>query len=481
MQSAATTDYEEDARAGTFFVLVFDSLVSSGLLASLSGNAYKALMALGLAASPLGSGSQRSQAFFQDLCQAGIVSSSDRGRLFCGLDHRELMRRTGLSKNTLSRCTAELETRQMIEKRRVRQADGTAYNLFFLLPGCHLDKFHTFHHGGDSGVGRPKTGTDCIPGPIFRANRVPEDGTNDNTVFSTTTPTSTGRAMERQGGLGSGASARPDLGTGSERRLDADAALAHFARRRADQPAGLPAGSAYRPTSHDRRKLAVLQEAGYSLTEVLAAIDRAFDDRPADAPPIRMFSYCATIALATPPRQTAPTPGVTGCAPPAGPLPPVADASWSDSETAPVLGDEPPAHAGTEAATPPVLAHARQLYQLEVGPVTPLVDRELRRLAAQHPDPAAWDTAFGEAVRANVRQLRYVSRVLESRAAGASRADRPDGRRSVPPGRGRFRRSRAGTRRGAQYIIDEELAEAQRKAAAVEPLDLETVLGTPHA
>jgi hypothetical protein len=54
----------------------------------------------------------------------------------------------------------------------------------------------------------------------------------------------------------------------------------------------------YRPTAHDRKRLDRLEALGYTQTEVLAAIDRAFDTRPPDDPAIRMFSYCATVALA---------------------------------------------------------------------------------------------------------------------------------------------------------------------------------------
>jgi hypothetical protein len=82
--------------------------------------------------------------------------------------------------------------------------------------------------------------------------------------------------------------------TGSDR----DAVLACFARRK-------DVGR-HRATAHDEKKLALLQESGYSQEEILAAIDLAFDSLSSDAPPIRMFSYCATVALATPPRGLSP-------------------------------------------------------------------------------------------------------------------------------------------------------------------------------
>jgi len=77
---------------------------------------------------------------------------------------------------------------------------------------------------------------------------------------------------------------------------DRNAVLAHFARRK-----GI---DAYRPTAHDENKLDLLEQRGYSQAEIIAAIDRAFDSRALDAPPIRMFSYCAAVALSTPAKGT---------------------------------------------------------------------------------------------------------------------------------------------------------------------------------
>lgn len=130
-QSLAYAGSEHWQQGRTVFVQLFDSMVNSGLLARLTGNALKVLSALGLAASPLGGGSEKDEAFFQDLVAADIVAPQDRGKLFCCVPHDELVRRIGISKNTLSRCTAELEGHGMVEKRAVRKADGTRYNIFF--------------------------------------------------------------------------------------------------------------------------------------------------------------------------------------------------------------------------------------------------------------------------------------------------------------------------------------------------------------
>ena len=125
------------------FVQLYDSLVSTGLLARLSGSAVKVLLTLGSAAVPLGTGSAAARAFARDLVARGVATPADRGRLFCHLPHAELARRAGLGKNTVTRATNELHALGLIEKRPIPNPNGTHYNLFFLLPASHIDKFNT--------------------------------------------------------------------------------------------------------------------------------------------------------------------------------------------------------------------------------------------------------------------------------------------------------------------------------------------------
>jgi hypothetical protein len=424
----------------TVFVQLFDSMVSSGLLAQLTGNAFKVLSALGLAASPLGVGSEQDLAFFQGLVAAGIVATEDRGKLFCCVLHDELVRRTGISKNTLSRCTAELEGHGMVEKREARKPDGTRYNIFFILPASHLDKYNTHHPRAQSAASEP------IPifGTGFAEKPVPEIETNYRDPTTTTTLTSPSEGFDR------------------------DAVLAYFARRK-----GV---GRYRPTAHDEKKLALLQESGYSQEEILTAIDLAFDSLPPDAPPIRMFSYCATVALTTPPRR----------------LPPAEGDKSATTERAQGPASPPPATTSGKRDTFSVLKYVMRLYESEIGPVTPLIEDELRTLVAHYPDPDEWDTAFREAVRANVLQLRYVQQVLKGRAtrarstlplSGGTDVKQPSQSSHSRGGRngdGRRRRA-ASPGRSSGPATDEEFQAAQQRAAAMQPLDLVAVLGTADA
>ncbi|MCL7453125.1 MAG: hypothetical protein M8467_08750 [Anaerolineae bacterium] len=331
----------------TVFVQIFDSMVSSGLLAQLTGNAFKVLSALGLAVSPLGTGSEQAEAFFEDLVRAGIVFPQDRGRLFCCVLHHELMRRTGISKNTLSRCTAELEERGMVEKREVPGEGTKRYNIYFILPASHLDKYNTHRLSSRATkvAAVPKIGTARMSEAIPDSGMVPRTGTNP--IFRpTTTPTTT-------------AAATGQMITG----FDRDAVLAYFARRKSV--------ARYRATAHDEKKLALLREGGYSQDEILAAIDLAFDSLPPDAPPIRMFSYCATVALATLPRRLSTAEGDKN----------------TTTERPRDPASSPPATASGKPDTPSVLKYVMRLYESEIGPITPLMEDELRTLVAQYPDP----------------------------------------------------------------------------------------------
>ncbi|MBN1657732.1 MAG: hypothetical protein JXA93_04990, partial [Anaerolineae bacterium] len=248
--------------------------------------------------------------------------------------------------------------------------------------------------------------------------------------------------------------------------FDRDAVLAYFARRKGVE--------CYRATAHDEKKLALLREGGYSQDEILAAVDLAFDTLPPDAPPIRMFSYCATVALATPPRRLSPSEGD--------------QATTTERARDPV--SPPPATASRKSDTPSVLKYVMRLYESEIAPVTPLIEAELRTLVAHYPDPDEWDTAFREAVRANVPQLRYVQQVLKGRAtrarstlplSGGTDAEQQQSSRPRAGRNGDGRRRTASPGRTSGTTSDADLQAAQQRAAAMQPLDLVTILGTADA
>jgi len=96
------------------------------------------------------------------------------------------------------------------------------------------------------------------------------------------------------------------------------------------------------------------------------------------------------------------------------------------------LGPLGPAHAPTEAgpsreARPSIF----ELYEQNVGLLTPLIAEELREAEATY--PAAWvEDAFREAVALNRRSWRYILRILENWAARGRGTRGTTGRRPDP-------------------------------------------------
>ena len=89
------------------FVKVYRGMATSGLLAELSGNEFKVLLALGLEAKVLG-GDEEAERHFARLKAFGVVTDEDRGRLFCYLDRDTIAERTGLSTRTVSTASNAL-------------------------------------------------------------------------------------------------------------------------------------------------------------------------------------------------------------------------------------------------------------------------------------------------------------------------------------------------------------------------------------
>lgn len=398
----------------TWFVQIYHSIVTSGLLADIRGNDLKVLIALGLKASPLGAPSPKAKQFFHSLLKQGLVTPDDRGRLACFVPHDDLAAMVGIHSNTLTACAKRLEKRGLIKICPVSKGSVT-WNLYLILPASHLDRFYTYHPSS--------TGTKIVPVESASPAQVGTD-------IRATDPATT-------------------AGTAPALDFDEQAVLGHFARRK-----NL---SRYRPTAHDRRRLAELHLAGISQGAIIAAIDRAFDQRPPDAPPIRQFSYCAAIALRGNGHSTAEQ---------ARPL-----EDPTNGSTATIAATVAPT--ATED-TLPVLNLARQLYRAEIGCVTPAIEQELKALTQQFPDSQAWQRAFAEAARNEHRKLSYVAAVLKG--------SDPSQKKEKSNGKAAPSSKRAGNRRsGSRHWTPEKLAAEQARASAVQPLDPIAVLGTANA
>jgi len=435
-QSLSLNGHGQWAEGIRYFIQLYEGFLSSGLLTELHGTEIKILLSLGLQSSPLGiarngtpSQAVQAEKFFQDLVAKGIARKEDRGRLFCYIEHNELASLVGVSKNTLTKHANRLCQRGLIERRSIRRG-SYGYIIYFIEPTAFIDKYNTLY---------PCQPSSSPPSPVSVPNlgmetSVPSKNQIGTNLIDPATATTTTAAAAVN--------------------FDDQIVLDHFAARK-----GV---TLYRPTAHDRAALQRLHHAGVSQAQVIAAIDQAFDIHDSDAPPIRMFSYCAKALLrqiSEPPHQVS--------APQASPAAPPQPLSSSPGET-------------VSATVENVVA----LYQAEIGPVTPVVEVELRSLLQRHPLLQEWRFAFREAVVNNIRKLSYVESILKR--LSHQRSDRPPTTR-----RNQHERKRAPStsRRygGAQdhriqpAFSTQDIKALRERARQVEPLSIEEVLGTADA
>jgi hypothetical protein len=116
---------------------MIERLMREGLRAELSATALKVLLVLGLDARPGAEGPA------------------------CWVPHAELAQRAGMARNTLTRCTAELEGKGLIARRRAGPGERRCGSVYLLLPPTAL---------GGRAAGRPaesspeaRTGADSEP------------------------------------------------------------------------------------------------------------------------------------------------------------------------------------------------------------------------------------------------------------------------------------------------------------------------------
>jgi hypothetical protein len=285
------------------FVKVYRGIAISGLLADLSGNELKVLLALGLEAKVLG-GDPEAERHFERLKSYGVVRTADRGRLFCYLDRDTIAKRTGLSTRTVSTAGRALVEKQLIEKRSVRNHSGQHdYNVYFVRAASHLGKFdfnrRSFQSTQEFELHRGKN----LPTVDTMGKEPPAVGFPY--VKKGSSSGSRGRNLD-SGVLASGsseqlqASSRP-AGCPEISALDTTV-FGHFAE--------LQGAGDYEATERDVCGLAQARREGYTQDRILAAIDEAFAKRKTGAEPIRRFTYCLPILRSreSSPQQPQPVP-----------------------------------------------------------------------------------------------------------------------------------------------------------------------------
>ena len=120
------------------YLELYRALVTSGMLASISGNAFKVLIALGSRARVLG-GDTQGESLFRHLMSLKLVSQADRGKLFCYATQEDLIADCGFgSNNTLIQAVQCLSDRQLIEKRDQSSRSRVANLYLIVLPRSQI-------------------------------------------------------------------------------------------------------------------------------------------------------------------------------------------------------------------------------------------------------------------------------------------------------------------------------------------------------
>ena len=229
----------------------------------------------------------------QQLLGLGIARPTDEGRMFSMVTDLGLGEELGINRHTVDEVTRRLADRQLLDiwtlPAALRNQGRFANTKIYILSGTVQQAFvkeitpkpHLISGVDDHRGSRPATVD----------TRASHRGSKPATVKTTSDP--------RRGSSGASNAADPatnvvvdvvDQDQELEVVFSDEAVFAHFAARQ-----GRPSS----PTGRDRQAVNELREAGYSLAEILAGIDLAFDrgDQP------KRFAYCARIVQDTPPAR----------------------------------------------------------------------------------------------------------------------------------------------------------------------------------
>jgi len=230
----------------------------------------------------------------QQLLRLGIAGPADEGRMFSMVTDLGLGEELGINRHTVDGVTRRLADRQLLDiwtlPAHLRNQGRFANTKIYVLSGTVQQAFVKEitpkpHLIGEVEAYRGRSTATVEPDINHR-------GGSTATVKPPIAP--------HRGRSGASNAADPatnvvvDVVVDQDQELDVvfsdDAVFAHFAARQ-----GRPSS----PTGRDRQAVNELREAGYSLAEILAGIDLAFDrgDQP------KRFAYCARIVQDTPPAR----------------------------------------------------------------------------------------------------------------------------------------------------------------------------------
>ena len=244
----------------------------------------------------------------QQLLRLGIARPADEGRMFSMVTDLGLGEELGVNRHTVDEVTRRLAERQLLDiwtlpahlrnqgrfaNTKVYVLSGTVQQAFVkeITPKPHLIGEVEAHRGRS---------TATVESDSRHRGRSTATVEPENTRRGGSTATVKPPFAPHRGRSGASNAADPatnvvvDVVVNQDQELEAvfsdDAVFAHFAARQ-----GRPSS----PTGRDRQAVNDLREAGYSLAEILAGIDLAFDrgDQP------KRFAYCARIVQDTPPAR----------------------------------------------------------------------------------------------------------------------------------------------------------------------------------
>lgn len=239
------------------YIREYVGMLESGLMARMSNAAYKTLHALALRARILGDPRRPgAEAEFQELEQLGIVSSEDKGLLFCFPSREQLMDDTGIrSVHTVDAALDELAEMKIVKRitpaqpRLTRGLFGS--NVYIIHPESFIGKFSQ-SDGGQKLL--PDKGT----GSSLR--------NSDNCPLKSTDSTTTNSLREDA----------PEL------------------RKAIDFFAQAIGAEMFEPTAKENQRIAALIEEGFSEEQICAGINRAVE-QARERGRTANLSFCARI------------------------------------------------------------------------------------------------------------------------------------------------------------------------------------------
>ena len=255
------------------YIREYVGMLESGLMARMSNAAYKTLHALALRARILGDPRRPgAEAEFQELEQLGIVSSEDKGNLFCFPSREQLMDDTGIrSVHTVDAALDELAEMKIVKRitpaqpRLTRGLFGS--NVYIIHPESFIGKF-----GPNDGDAKRKA--------------LPDNAADDDGKQKVLSVHSTGSSLRNSDNCPLKSTDSTTTNSLRESSPEFQRVVEFFA-----QAIG---AVKFEPTEKENQRIAALVEEGFSEEQICAGITRAVE-QALEKGRTANLSFCARI------------------------------------------------------------------------------------------------------------------------------------------------------------------------------------------